>query len=72
MMIDSNNRKIYGNVTGTIFLLDSLVLMISTLSLRKTLTKHFADSLSDEAAMLKCLFILFTISYLIRTFLFFA
>ena len=44
-MLNSNNRKIYGNVTGSIFLIDSLVLMISTLSLIKTLKRDFADSL---------------------------
>ena len=45
IMLNSNNRKIYGNVTGSIFLIDSLVLMISTLSLIKTLKRDFADSL---------------------------
>jgi hypothetical protein len=62
-------RKIYGITTGFVFLIDSIGLIWSTCYLMRTLKREFSDSLSEESSSLKRLFWIFTVSYLLRTFL---
>lgn len=64
-----NARKIYGIVTGVVFGLDSLGLLISTWQLIRTLKKDFSNTLTEESATLRRLFVIFTVSYFLRTFL---
>jgi hypothetical protein len=65
--VSESKRTIYGAVTGTVFLIDSLGLLWSTLHLIKRLKRDFSNQLSEESATLKRLFVIFTISYLLRT-----
>ena len=51
------------------FLIDSLILLVSTGLLIRTLKKDFADRLVEEAKRLDLMFKIFTVSYLIRTFM---
>lgn len=51
------------------FLTDSLILLVSTGLLMRTLKRDFADRLVEEAKRLDLMFKIFTVSYLIRTFM---
>ena len=51
------------------FLIDSLILLVSTGLLIRTLKREFANRLEEEAKRLDLMFKIFTVSYLIRTFM---
>lgn len=62
-------RYQYGITTGIVFLIDSLILLVSTGLLIRTLKRDFANRLVEEAKSLDLMFKIFTVSYLIRTFM---
>lgn len=55
-----NNKKrtIYGYVTGTVFLIDSIGLLYWTFRLIHMLKSDFKNSLKSERNLLNCLFVL--------------
>lgn len=57
----------YGAVTSVIFILDSVGLLYTTRLLIITLRNDFEDSMQEEAKVLRTLFVVFTVSYLLRT-----
>ena len=59
-------RTIYGYVTGTVFLIDSVGLLYWTFRLIHMLKSDFKNSLKSERNLLNCLFVLYTLSYTIR------
>ena len=54
-------------MTGAIFLIDSVGLMLSTCKLIKTISRDFGKIMVQETKVLKLMFIIFTVSYLLRT-----
>jgi hypothetical protein len=70
-MVDPQNRTIYGYVTGTVFLVISIGLLLQTYKLLKTLKRHYSE-LQDEQRQIRVLFVVFTFSYFVRTVLFFT
>jgi hypothetical protein len=59
----------YGVTTSVVFIIDSIGLLYTTRLLIVTLRRDFADSMKAEAHNLSWLFVVFTISYLLRTLL---
>lgn len=66
-LIDNKLRIRYGFVTGAIFLIDSVGLMLSTCKLIRTISRDFGKIMVQETKVLKLMFIIFTVSYLLRT-----
>lgn len=62
-------KTTYGVTTSVVFILDSIGLLYTTRLLIITLRRDFEDSMKTEARNLSWLFVVFTISYLLRTFL---
>lgn len=69
LMPADNDREIYGITTGIVFGFLSAGLLLATHRLIKTLQRDFSTTLIQESATLKLLFVTFTISYLLRTFI---
>lgn len=59
----------YGVTTSVVFILDSIGLLYTTRRLIVTLRRDFEESMKAEAQNLSWLFVVFTISYLLRTFM---
>ena len=66
-LTSSHKRVMYGYITGTVFLIDSVLLLYWTCKLIKTLKKDFDDNLKEETSTLKCLFFIFFLSFFVRT-----
>lgn len=66
-LTNKKKRFVYGYVTGGVFLIVSVGLLYATCRLIMTLKRDFAQSLRAEAKQLTFLFVIFTISYLLRT-----
>jgi hypothetical protein len=71
-LLHNYKRKVYGYVTGSVFLIDSIGLLYTTCALMRNLKRDFSSGMHEEAKVLKHLFIIFTISYFIRTFMLFS
>ena len=62
-------KTAYGITTSVVFGIDSAGLLYTTRLLILTLKRDFQDQMKAEAQVLSSLFVIFTISYLLRTFL---
>ena len=62
-------KTAYGAITSIVFGIDSAGLLYTTRLLILTLKRDFQDQMKAEAQVLSSLFVVFTISYLLRTFL---
>lgn len=71
-LIENKMRKKYGWMTGACFLIDSVGLLLSTCKLIKTIKRDFGNMMVQETKVLKFLFIIFTIAYLLRTVMLFT